>query len=109
MTSRIQDFQTIRSEGGLLPAATGPEINGRTYAISRFFGPVPVHLRGSWHGSPAAPGGASRTRAATARTRHLEGRLLADPGWGGGRNTQRLKVQDLLNTILAKSNELIYI
>jgi hypothetical protein len=31
---------------GLLPATGGPEIGGRTYAISRFFGPVPVHLLG---------------------------------------------------------------
>lgn len=31
---------------GLLPASAGPEIGGRTYAINRFFGPVPVHLLG---------------------------------------------------------------
>jgi hypothetical protein len=31
---------------GLLPASAGPEITGRTYAINRFFGPVPVHLVG---------------------------------------------------------------
>ena len=31
---------------GLLPTSAGPEIGGRTYAISRFFGPVPVHLIG---------------------------------------------------------------
>jgi hypothetical protein len=31
---------------GLLPTTSGPEINGRTYAISRFFGPVPIHLVG---------------------------------------------------------------
>jgi hypothetical protein len=31
---------------GLLPAGSGPEIGGRTYAISRFFGPVPIHLIG---------------------------------------------------------------
>ena len=31
---------------GLLPTSAGPEIGGRTYAISRFFGPVPVHLVG---------------------------------------------------------------
>ena len=31
---------------GLLPTTAGPEIGGRTYAISRFFGPVPVHLLG---------------------------------------------------------------
>jgi len=31
---------------GLLPTSAGPEIGGRTYAINRFFGPVPVHLIG---------------------------------------------------------------
>lgn len=31
---------------GLLPTTAGPEINGRTYAISRFFGPVAIHLVG---------------------------------------------------------------
>ena len=31
---------------GLLPATAGPEIDGRTYAIRRFFGPAPVHLLG---------------------------------------------------------------
>jgi hypothetical protein len=31
---------------GLLPTSPGPEIAGRTYAISRFFGPVPIHLVG---------------------------------------------------------------
>jgi hypothetical protein len=31
---------------GLLPTSAGPEINSRTYAISRFFGPVPIHLVG---------------------------------------------------------------
>ena len=31
---------------GLLPASAGPEIGGRTYAITRFFGPVPIHLLG---------------------------------------------------------------
>ena len=31
---------------GRLPARAGPEINGRTYPISRFFGPVPIHLVG---------------------------------------------------------------
>ncbi len=31
---------------GLLPAAAGPELGGRTYAIRRFFGPAPVHLLG---------------------------------------------------------------
>jgi hypothetical protein len=31
---------------GLLPTTAGPEIGGRTYAINRFFGPVPIHLVG---------------------------------------------------------------
>jgi hypothetical protein len=31
---------------GLLPTSAGPEIGGRTYAINRLFGPVPVHLVG---------------------------------------------------------------
>lgn len=31
---------------GLLPTSPGPQINGRSYAINRFFGPVPVHLVG---------------------------------------------------------------
>lgn len=31
---------------GLLPTSPGPEIGGRTYAINRFFGPVPIHLVG---------------------------------------------------------------
>lgn len=31
---------------GLLPTSVGPEISGRTYAINRFFGPMPVHLVG---------------------------------------------------------------
>jgi hypothetical protein len=31
---------------GLLPISPGPEIAGRTYAVNRFFGPVPIHLIG---------------------------------------------------------------
>ncbi|MBI4525761.1 MAG: type II DNA modification enzyme, partial [Deltaproteobacteria bacterium] len=31
---------------GLLPTSAGPEVGGRTYAINRFYGPVPVHLIG---------------------------------------------------------------
>jgi len=31
---------------GLLPTSAGPLIGGRTYAISRFFGMIPVHLIG---------------------------------------------------------------
>ena len=31
---------------GLLPTSQGPAVDGRSYAISRFFGPVPIHLVG---------------------------------------------------------------
>lgn len=31
---------------GLVPASSGPEIAGRAYAISRFFGSAPIHLIG---------------------------------------------------------------
>src|SRR3989454_629647 len=31
---------------GLLPTSASPEVGSRSYAISRFFGPVPVHLVG---------------------------------------------------------------
>jgi Eco57I restriction-modification methylase len=31
---------------GLLPTSAGPEVGGRTYAINRFFGSVPIHLIG---------------------------------------------------------------
>ena len=31
---------------GPLPTSAGPEIDGRTYAINRFLGPVPIHLVG---------------------------------------------------------------
>lgn len=31
---------------GILPSSAGPEINGRSYPISRFFGVVPIHLVG---------------------------------------------------------------
>lgn len=31
---------------GLLPTSPGPEINGRTYAINRFFGPTAIHFVG---------------------------------------------------------------
>lgn len=31
---------------GLMPTSAGPEVGGRSYAISRFFGPVPAHLVG---------------------------------------------------------------
>lgn len=31
---------------GLLPVTAGPELDGRTFPIGRFFGPVPIHLIG---------------------------------------------------------------
>lgn len=31
---------------GLLPTSAGPAVQGRSYAINRFFGPVPIHLVG---------------------------------------------------------------
>jgi hypothetical protein len=31
---------------GLLPTSVGPEVNGRTYAINRFFGPTAIHFVG---------------------------------------------------------------
>ena len=31
---------------GLLPVTAGPELDGRTFPIGRFFGPVPIHLVG---------------------------------------------------------------
>ena len=31
---------------GLLPTSIGPAVNGRTYAINRFFGPTAIHLVG---------------------------------------------------------------
>jgi hypothetical protein len=47
LTNEKWTLPLLRELGfGLLPAAAGPEIGGRTYAINRFFGPVPVHLIG---------------------------------------------------------------
>ena len=47
LTNDRWNLPLLRELGfGLLPASAGPEIGGRTYAISRFFGPVPVHLIG---------------------------------------------------------------
>lgn len=47
LTNDRWNLPLLRELGfGLLPASAGPEIEGRTYAISRFFGPVPVHLIG---------------------------------------------------------------
>lgn len=47
LTNDRWNLPLLRELGfGLLPTSPGPEIGGRTYAISRFFGPVPVHLIG---------------------------------------------------------------
>ncbi len=47
LTNERWNLPLLRELGfGLLPASAGPEIGGRTYAISRFFGPAPVHLIG---------------------------------------------------------------
>ena len=47
LTNDRWNLPLLRELGfGLLPTSPGPELNGRTYAINRFFGPVPVHLLG---------------------------------------------------------------
>jgi hypothetical protein len=47
LTNDKWSLPLIRELGfGLLPTSAGPEAGGRSYAISRFFGPVPVHLLG---------------------------------------------------------------
>ena len=47
LTNDRWNLPLLRELGfGMLPASAGPEIGGRTYAISRCFGPVPVHLIG---------------------------------------------------------------
>jgi hypothetical protein len=47
LTNDRWNLPLLRELGfGLLPTSAGPEIGGRTYAINRFFGPVPIHLIG---------------------------------------------------------------
>ncbi len=47
LTNEKWSLPLLRELGfGMLPTTPGPEIGGRTYAINRFFGPVPVHLIG---------------------------------------------------------------
>lgn len=47
LTNEKWTLPLLRELGfGLLPTSIGPEIAGHTYAISRFFGPVPIHLVG---------------------------------------------------------------
>lgn len=48
LTNDKWNLPVLRELGfGLVPTTAGPEVAGRSYAISRFFGPVPVHLVGS--------------------------------------------------------------
>lgn len=47
LTNDKWNLPLLRELGfGLLPTSAGPEVSGRTYAINRFFGPVPIHLVG---------------------------------------------------------------
>lgn len=47
LTNDKWNLPLLRELGfGHLPTSAGPEVGGRTYAISRFFGPVPAHLIG---------------------------------------------------------------
>ncbi|NPV03466.1 MAG: N-6 DNA methylase [Syntrophaceae bacterium] len=47
LTNERWSLPLLRELGfGTLPTGPGPEINGRSYAISRFSGPTPVHLVG---------------------------------------------------------------
>ena len=47
LTNDKWSLPVLRELGfGLLPTGAGPQINGRSYAINRFFGPVPIHLVG---------------------------------------------------------------
>ena len=47
VTNERWSLPLLRELGfGPLPTSAGPEIDGRTYAINRFVGPVPVHLIG---------------------------------------------------------------
>lgn len=47
LTNDKWNLPVLRELGfGLLPTSAGPEIDGRTYPINRFFGPVPIHLVG---------------------------------------------------------------
>jgi hypothetical protein len=47
LTNDRWNLPLLRELGyGLLPTSAGPEIDGRTYAISRFCGTVPIHVIG---------------------------------------------------------------
>ena len=78
---------------GLLPTSAGPEIDGRTYAINRFFGPVPVHLLGC--GLSLDRRAAGVRGAATANPHGLVQEFLnRSPGhlWGIVSNGFRLRI-----------------
>lgn len=47
LTNDKWNIPLLRELGfGLIPTGPGPEIDGKTYAINRFFGPTPIHLVG---------------------------------------------------------------
>jgi len=47
LTNDKWSLPVLRELGfGLLPTGAGPQINGHSYAVNRFFGPVPIHLVG---------------------------------------------------------------
>ena len=47
LTNEKWSLPLVRELGfGTLPTSVSPEVDGRTYAISRFLGPTPVHLIG---------------------------------------------------------------
>jgi hypothetical protein len=47
LTNEKWTLPLLRELGfGVLPTSAGPELAGRTYAINRFLGPVPLHLVG---------------------------------------------------------------
>lgn len=47
LTNDKWNLPLLRELGfGLMPTSAGPEIDGRTYAINRFYGSIPIHLIG---------------------------------------------------------------
>jgi len=64
VTNEKWNIPLLRELGfGLLPTTAGPEIDGRTYAINRFFGATPIHLVGCGvsldHRAPGVRGAAA--------------------------------------------------
>jgi hypothetical protein len=78
---------------GLLPTSAGPELGGRTYAINRFLGPVPVHLVGCGLSLDRRAAG---VRGAAASNPHglVQEFLNRSPGslWGIVSNGSRLRI-----------------